>query len=74
MPSRYEPKARRYHRRTYARLMSRTLPVLISGLLVLAGIAGPPQPAGATSVSPDWTKLFGQQQQLLRQYQGIFGA
>jgi hypothetical protein len=39
MPSRYEPKARRYHRRTYARLMSRTLPVLISGLLVLAGIA-----------------------------------
>jgi iron(III) transport system substrate-binding protein len=41
---------------------------------VLAGIAGPPQPPGATSVSPDWTKLFGQQQQLLRQYQGIFGA
>jgi iron(III) transport system substrate-binding protein len=41
---------------------------------VLPGVAGPPQPAGATSVSPDWTKLFGQQQQLLRQYQGIFGA
>jgi iron(III) transport system substrate-binding protein len=41
---------------------------------VLSGVPGPPQPAGARAVSPDWTKLFGQQQQLLRQYQGIFGA
>jgi hypothetical protein len=30
------------HRRTYARLMSRTLPILISGLLVLAGIVATP--------------------------------
>jgi iron(III) transport system substrate-binding protein len=38
------------------------------------GAAGPPQPAGATTVSPDWTALFGTQRDLLQQYQGIFGA
>jgi iron(III) transport system substrate-binding protein len=38
------------------------------------GVAGPPQPAGATTVSPDWTALFGKQRDLLQQYQGIFGA
>ena len=41
---------------------------------VLPGIAGPAKPPGATSVSPDWTQLFGQQRQLLQQYQAIFGA
>src|SRR5262249_17875604 len=41
---------------------------------VLPGIAGPAKPSGATSVSPDWTQLFGQQRQLLQQYQAIFGA
>lgn len=40
---------------------------------VLAGIAGPPRPSGATVVSPDWNALFGHQQELLRQYQTIFG-
>jgi len=38
------------------------------------GVAGPPQPAGATTVSPDWTALFGTQRDLLQRYQGIFGA
>jgi iron(III) transport system substrate-binding protein len=38
------------------------------------GASGPPQPAGATTVSPDWTALFGKQRELLQQYQGIFGA
>ena len=41
---------------------------------ILPGIPGPPQPSGATSVSPDWTALFGRQRQLLQQYQAIFGA
>jgi iron(III) transport system substrate-binding protein len=41
---------------------------------ILAGVPGPPQPSGATSVSPDWTVLFGRQRQLLQQYQAIFGA
>lgn len=41
---------------------------------VLPGIPGPPQPPGATSVSPNWSALFGRQQELLRQYQAIFGA
>jgi iron(III) transport system substrate-binding protein len=41
---------------------------------VLPGIAGPPRPAGATEVYPGWSALFGRQQQILRQYQAIFGA
>jgi iron(III) transport system substrate-binding protein len=41
---------------------------------ILPGIAGPPKPPGARAVSPDWTALFGQQRQLLQQYQTIFGA
>ncbi|HLN71336.1 MAG TPA: extracellular solute-binding protein [Streptosporangiaceae bacterium] len=41
---------------------------------VLPGIAGPPRPAGATEVHPGWSALFGRQQQILRQYQAIFGA
>jgi iron(III) transport system substrate-binding protein len=41
---------------------------------VLPGIAGPAHPAGATEVYPAWTTLFGRQNQVLRQYQAIFGA
>jgi iron(III) transport system substrate-binding protein len=41
---------------------------------VLPGIAGPPRPAGATEVRPGWSALFGRQQQILQQYQAIFGA
>ena len=41
---------------------------------VLPGIAGPPRPAGATQVYPGWTALFGRQNQILQQYQAIFGA
>jgi iron(III) transport system substrate-binding protein len=41
---------------------------------VLPGIAGPPRPAGATEVYPGWSALFGRQQQILQQYQAIFGA
>jgi iron(III) transport system substrate-binding protein len=41
---------------------------------VLPGIAGPARPAGATEVYPSWTVLFGRQQQILQQYQAIFGA
>jgi len=41
---------------------------------VLPGIAGPPRPAGATEVCPGWTTLFGRQNQILQQYQAIFGA
>jgi iron(III) transport system substrate-binding protein len=41
---------------------------------VLPGIAGPPRPAGATEVYPGWTALFGRQNQILLQYQAIFGA
>ena len=41
---------------------------------VLPGIAGPPRPAGATEVYPAWPALFGRQQQILQQYQAIFGA
>lgn len=39
---------------------------------VVAGVAGPPRPAGATSVSPDWSALFGHQQELLTQYRATF--
>jgi iron(III) transport system substrate-binding protein len=41
---------------------------------VLPGIAGPPRPAGATEVYPGWSALFGKQDQILQQYQAIFGA
>jgi iron(III) transport system substrate-binding protein len=41
---------------------------------VVPGIAGPPRPAGATEVYPGWTALFGRQNQILQQYQAIFGA
>jgi iron(III) transport system substrate-binding protein len=41
---------------------------------VLPGIAGPARPAGATEVYPGWSALFGRQQQILQQYQAIFGA
>jgi len=41
---------------------------------VLTGVAGPPIPAGGQEVWPDWSSLFGWQQQLLSQYQAIFGA
>lgn len=41
---------------------------------ILPDVAGPPQPAGATAVSPDWTALFGRQREILQQYQAIFGA
>lgn len=39
-----------------------------------SGIKGPPKPKGAQWVTPDWSKLFGQQQDFLRKYQAIFGA
>jgi iron(III) transport system substrate-binding protein len=39
---------------------------------IVPGIAGPPQPAGARSVSPDWDALFGHQDQLLAQYRSVF--
>jgi iron(III) transport system substrate-binding protein len=42
---------------------------------VLPGIAGPARPAGATEVYPSsWTVLFGRQQQILQQYQAIYGS
>jgi iron(III) transport system substrate-binding protein len=41
---------------------------------VLPNVAGPPKPPGATSVSPEWGMLFGKQQELLRQYQSVFGS
>jgi len=42
---------------------------------VLPGITGPARPAGATEVYPSsWTVLFGRQQQILQQYQAIFGS
>jgi hypothetical protein len=41
---------------------------------VLPGVPGPARPAGATEVSPGWTALFGKQNQILQQYQAIFGA
>jgi iron(III) transport system substrate-binding protein len=41
---------------------------------VLPGIAGPARPAGATEVYPGWSSLFGRQQQILQQYQAIFGS
>jgi len=40
---------------------------------VLPGVPGPARPAGATEVYPAWTALFGRQNQVLQQYQAIFG-
>lgn len=39
---------------------------------VVPGVEGPPRPAGAKVVSPDWTALFGRQQELLAQYKSAF--
>lgn len=39
---------------------------------VIPGVPGPPQPAGAQSVSPDWAALFGHQEELLGQYRSVF--
>ena len=39
---------------------------------IISGVPGPPQPAGATSVSPDWAALFGHQQELLATYRSTF--
>ena len=39
---------------------------------IISGLAGPAQPAGATSVSPDWAALFGHQQELLAKYRSTF--
>jgi iron(III) transport system substrate-binding protein len=39
---------------------------------VIPGIQGPAQPAGAQSVSPDWSALFGHQTELLTQYRSVF--
>jgi iron(III) transport system substrate-binding protein len=36
-------------------------------------VGGTPVPPGAHQVYPDWTTLFGKQNDLLRQYQAIFG-
>lgn len=41
---------------------------------VLPGVAGPPRPDGARELYPPWTALFGRQDQVLRQYQAIYGA
>jgi iron(III) transport system substrate-binding protein len=41
---------------------------------VLTGVPGPTIPAGGREVWPDWNSLFGHQQQLLSQYQAIFGV
>ncbi|TWP54230.1 extracellular solute-binding protein [Lentzea tibetensis] len=40
---------------------------------VLPGVAGPPKPEGAKEINPDWTELFGKQQEVLKQYQALFG-
>jgi iron(III) transport system substrate-binding protein len=39
---------------------------------VISGVPGPAQPAGATSVAPDWAALFGHQQELLAKYRSTF--
>lgn len=39
---------------------------------VIPGIEGPEKPAGAQQVSPDWSALFGRQQDLLQEYQTIY--
>ncbi len=39
---------------------------------IVPGVPGPPQPAGAQTVSPDWAALFGHQVELLGQYRSVF--
>ena len=39
---------------------------------IVPGVAGPTQPPGATSVSPDWEALFGHQDELLTSYRSVF--
>ncbi len=39
---------------------------------IVPGIPGPAQPPGAKSVSPDWTALFGHQEELLTNYRSVF--
>jgi len=39
---------------------------------IVPGVPGPPQPAGAQTVSPDWAALFGHQAELLGQYRSAF--
>ena len=40
----------------------------------LTGVAGPPQPAGAPVVYPDWQAIATQKDKLLAEYQQIFGG
>jgi len=37
---------------------------------IISGV--PPQAAGASPVSPDWSALFGHQQELLAKYRSTF--
>lgn len=39
---------------------------------IVPGVPGPPQPAGAKAVSPEWSTLFGRQKALLEQYRSVF--
>ncbi len=39
---------------------------------IVPGVAGPPRPAGAQTVSPDWAATFGHQAELLAQYRSVF--
>ncbi len=39
---------------------------------IVAGTAGPPRPAGARVVVPDWPALFGHQEELLAEYRSVF--
>jgi len=41
---------------------------------VTPGIAGPPIPAGTTTISPDWTSLFANYKSVLSSYTAIFGS
>lgn len=41
--------------------------------VTLAGVAGPPIPAGSPIVAPDWPALFGHEKSLLADYGAIFG-
>jgi iron(III) transport system substrate-binding protein len=40
----------------------------------IPGLGGPPVPAGAPTVSPDWPALFGTSQSVLSDYAEIFGG
>jgi iron(III) transport system substrate-binding protein len=41
---------------------------------VLPDVGGPTVPAGAPVVSPDWSTLAGNRDQILRDYQQVFGG